>query len=122
MREKRQRKLGPPLSMQREFGSADCLQVAPLTARSIEPLHRRDHADNQQRDQQDQTDVLDRALAPLALERGADASGATNEERLNVCSEPVEHRLLLFGISVDARPDRVTGPDLDETACHRPCE
>jgi hypothetical protein len=39
--------------------------VAPLSAALVEALHRGDHADHQQADEQDQADVLDRPLAAL---------------------------------------------------------
>ena len=39
--------------------------VAGLAAPLVEPLHRGDHADHQQRDEQDQADVLHRPLPPL---------------------------------------------------------
>jgi hypothetical protein len=51
--------------------------VTPLSERSVDPLHRGDHADPQQADQQDQADVPDRPLAALAGER----AGVDVEER-----------------------------------------
>jgi hypothetical protein len=47
--------------------------------------------------EQDQADVLDRALTAIALERGGDAARAAQELGLDVCGESVEHRFLPFG-------------------------
>jgi hypothetical protein len=66
----------------RESGSAEdpCRQggpaylkpwwVAPLAASCYEPLHRGDHPDHQQADQQDEADVLDGSLTALAFRVG----------------------------------------------------
>jgi hypothetical protein len=42
---------------------------------ALEPLHRRDHPDHQQRDEQDQADVLDRPLAAVPGQRREPAPG-----------------------------------------------
>jgi hypothetical protein len=46
---------------------------------ALEPLHRGNHPDHQQGDEQDQADVLDRSLSPLPTEEGEPPPDAGDE-------------------------------------------
>jgi hypothetical protein len=69
---------------------------------AVEPLHRRDHPDHQQRDEQDQADVLDRPLTALAgedmdrLHPPGDGEVEPPQGGVGVAQHCVEHRSPFF--------------------------
>jgi hypothetical protein len=96
--------------MQREYASADCLQVAPLTARPIEPSHRCHHSHHQEGHQQDETHVLHGPLSSLTLRDGANRPDTLVYRGVQI-PEHCIHRSLLQLVASDARPRRLTDPD-----------